>query len=52
MWEELADELNGEVNVAEVDATANNELARLYEIEGFPTLFFFEKVRVVELLEL
>ena len=44
--------MNGEVNVAEVDATANNELARLYEIEGFPTLFFYEKVRVVKLLKL
>lgn len=52
VWEELADELNGEVNVAEVDATANNELAKLYEIEGFPTLFFFEKVGVFKLLEL
>ncbi|KAK8828956.1 hypothetical protein WA538_000959 [Blastocystis sp. DL] len=42
IWEDLADALEGEVNVAQVDATENAILSDLYEIEGFPTLYFFE----------
>lgn len=45
IWEDLADALEGEVNVAQVDATENAILSDLYEIEGFPTLYFFENVR-------
>lgn len=36
--------MEGEVNVAQVDATENAILSDLYEIEGFPTLYFFENV--------
>lgn len=46
IWEDLADELKGEINVAEVDATANPVLSKLYKIEGFPTLYFFENVQL------
>lgn len=37
-----ATELKGEgVSLAKVDATEENELATKYEIQGFPTVFFF-----------
>ncbi|XP_059666070.1 protein disulfide isomerase-like 1-4 [Cornus florida] len=36
-----ATELKGEVVLAKVDATEENELAQKYEIQGFPTVFFF-----------
>ncbi|KNB46817.1 thioredoxin [Blastocystis sp. subtype 4] len=47
IWEDLADDLKGEINVAEVDATANPVLSKLYEIEGFPTLYFFENGKYI-----
>ncbi|XAR52369.1 Protein disulfide-isomerase [Bertholletia excelsa] len=36
-----ATELKGEVVLAKVDATEESELAQKYEIQGFPTVFFF-----------
>lgn len=54
VWEELADMVEGELNIAEVpmnsefllqvDATENDVLSKLYNIEGFPTLFYFYNV--------
>ena len=41
VWEDLADAVVGELNIAEVDATENNELSRMYSIKAFPTLIFF-----------
>lgn len=40
------------MNVAQVDATENAILSDLYEIEGFPTLYFFENVRSVSFVHL
>ncbi|KAI8032280.1 Protein disulfide isomerase-like 1-3 [Camellia lanceoleosa] len=36
-----ATELKGEVVLAKVDATEESELAQKYEIQGFPTVYFF-----------
>ncbi|OVA18085.1 Thioredoxin [Macleaya cordata] len=36
-----ATELKGKAVLAKVDATEENELAEKYEIQGFPTVFFF-----------
>ncbi|XP_077252921.1 protein disulfide isomerase-like 1-4 [Tasmannia lanceolata] len=36
-----ATELKGEAVLAKVDATEENDLAQKYEVQGFPTVFFF-----------
>ncbi|KAA8539324.1 hypothetical protein F0562_026016 [Nyssa sinensis] len=36
-----ATELKGEAVLAKVDATEENELAQKYDIQGFPTVYFF-----------
>ncbi|OVA10144.1 Thioredoxin [Macleaya cordata] len=36
-----ATELKGEVVLAKVDATEENELAQKYDVQGFPTVYFF-----------
>ncbi|KAE9278728.1 hypothetical protein PF001_g25032 [Phytophthora fragariae] len=41
VYEKVADELKGEVNVAKVDVTANSELGKRFGIRGFPTLLHF-----------
>lgn len=46
MYEELAQKLKGEVNVAKVDVPANRDLGTRFEIKGFPTLKFFSKGKV------
>eukprot|EP00607_Mallomonas_marina_P005995 CAMPEP_0182428380 /NCGR_PEP_ID=MMETSP1167-20130531/22702_1 /TAXON_ID=2988 /ORGANISM="Mallomonas Sp, Strain CCMP3275" /LENGTH=218 /DNA_ID=CAMNT_0024611259 /DNA_START=160 /DNA_END=816 /DNA_ORIENTATION=+ len=43
IWENLATELKGDINVAKVDATENGRLATRFGIEGFPTILFFHK---------
>ncbi|ETP54117.1 protein disulfide-isomerase domain [Phytophthora nicotianae P10297] len=41
IYEKVADDLKGEVNVAKVDVTANAELGKRFGIRGFPTLLHF-----------
>ncbi|EZG66962.1 thioredoxin domain protein [Gregarina niphandrodes] len=41
-WNELADALTNEVNVASVDATKNKMLAERFKIAGYPTLIYFK----------
>ncbi|KAG3113046.1 hypothetical protein PI124_g7947 [Phytophthora idaei] len=41
IYENVADELKGQVNVAKVDVTANAELGKRFGIRGFPTLLHF-----------
>mmetsp|Transcript_114383 Transcript_114383/g.277780 ORF Transcript_114383/g.277780 Transcript_114383/m.277780 type:complete len:206 (-) Transcript_114383:87-704(-) len=40
-WEEVATELKGQVNVAKVDATVHQKLAKRFKIGSYPTLIFF-----------
>jgi len=42
-YEAAAQELGSKVALAKVDATENQELAGLFHVEGFPTLFWFTK---------
>ncbi|EGZ21025.1 hypothetical protein PHYSODRAFT_354354 [Phytophthora sojae] len=41
IYEKVADELKGEVNVAKVDVTDNAELGKRFGIRGFPTVLHF-----------
>ncbi|CDI80419.1 thioredoxin, putative [Eimeria praecox] len=41
-WEELAKKLKGQINVAHLEATANPQTARRFNIRGYPTLLFFK----------
>ncbi|GMF38080.1 unnamed protein product [Phytophthora lilii] len=41
IYEKVADELKGEVNVAKVDVTANSDLGKRFGIRGFPTVLHF-----------
>lgn len=41
VWNELAAEVNKQVNVATVDATIHNDLSKRFEIRGYPTLILF-----------
>ena len=43
MYEELATDLLGQVNVAKVDVPANRDLGRRFDVAGFPTLKFLRK---------
>ncbi|CDJ43169.1 thioredoxin, putative [Eimeria tenella] len=42
VWEELATKLKGQINVAHLDATTNQQTARRFGIRGFPTLLYFK----------
>lgn len=44
VWEELATKLKGQINVAHLDATTNQQTARRFGIRGFPTLLYFKDV--------
>ncbi|OQR80607.1 hypothetical protein ACHHYP_17421 [Achlya hypogyna] len=48
VFEDVAQELDGTINVAKVDVTANEGLGRRFEIKGFPTILFFHKGSVYE----
>uniref|UniRef100_M4BCW7 Thioredoxin domain-containing protein n=1 Tax=Hyaloperonospora arabidopsidis (strain Emoy2) TaxID=559515 RepID=M4BCW7_HYAAE len=41
IYEQVADELKGEVNVAKVDVTEHPELGQRFGIRGFPTILHF-----------
>ena len=45
-YEELATSLLNEVNVAEVDVTANRALGSRFDVAGFPTLLFLKQGQV------
>jgi len=40
-WIELANDLKGEVVIAEIDATTNEALSKKFEVSGFPTLVYY-----------
>lgn len=46
VWEDVAKELEGKVNVAKVDVMANRALGTRFEIQGFPTLKLLSKGQV------
>ncbi|CAK4083638.1 unnamed protein product [Aphanomyces euteiches] len=48
IFEEVADELKGTLNVAKVDVTTNTQLGERFEIKGFPTILFFHKGSMYE----
>ncbi|CCI44524.1 unnamed protein product [Albugo candida] len=43
IFEEVATELKGTINVAKVDAIANRELGERFNIGGYPTIIFFRQ---------
>lgn len=47
-YEKVSEMLNGDVNVARVDVTANRELGTRFEIKGFPTIKFLSKGKVYD----
>ncbi|OQR82144.1 hypothetical protein THRCLA_11104 [Thraustotheca clavata] len=48
VYEEVAQELHGSVNVAKVDVTAHATLGKRFDIKGFPTILFFHKGSMYE----
>ena len=47
-YEQVADMLHGEVNVARVDVPANRELGTRFDVKGFPTIKFLSKGKVYD----
>ena len=57
IWEDIAETLDQEVNVAEVvfcgvielqiDATMEEKLAKRFNVDGFPTLLLMENVQTI-----
>ncbi|KAF4731250.1 hypothetical protein FOZ63_009409, partial [Perkinsus olseni] len=45
-WEDLADEMYGQVNVAAVDVTANTEVGSRFTIKRLPTLYMINHGKV------
>ncbi|TMW57207.1 hypothetical protein Poli38472_003132 [Pythium oligandrum] len=43
VYEKVADELKGKVNVAKVDATAHSALGKRFEIQGYPTILLLRQ---------
>ncbi|EQC28068.1 hypothetical protein SDRG_14162 [Saprolegnia diclina VS20] len=48
VYEDVANELHGTVNVAKVDVTANAALGQRFDIKGFPTILLFHKGSMYE----
>jgi|Transcript_9280 protein disulfide-isomerase-like protein len=46
VYEQVAEALKGEINVAKVDVTANREIGTRFEIKGFPTIKLLRKGKV------
>lgn len=47
-YEQVADMLQGDVNVARVDVPANRELGTRFDVKGFPTIKFLSKGKVYD----
>merc|ERR1719491_36299 len=47
IWEEVATELKGKVNVGKVDVTQNEPLGHRFEVQRFPTLMLFKGGKMV-----
>jgi len=43
IYEEVAKQLKGEINVSKIDVTANRDIGTRFEIKGFPTIKFLSK---------
>ncbi|DAZ94993.1 TPA: hypothetical protein N0F65_000625 [Lagenidium giganteum] len=43
VFEDVANELKGSVNVAKVDVTENSELGKRFDVRGYPTVFLFHQ---------
>ena len=41
-WNEAASKLKGKVKFAKVDATAENGLAQRFQIQGYPTIMYWD----------
>lgn len=48
VWEEVATELKGQVNVAKVDCTQHTQTSRRFGIRGFPTIKLLHHGTVIE----
>lgn len=46
IYDEVAEQLKGEINVAKVDVTANRALGSRFDIKGFPTVKFLKQGKV------
>lgn len=46
IFDEVAEKLKGEINVAKVDVTANRALGSRFDIKGFPTVKFLKQGKV------
>ena len=46
LYAEVADILDGEINVANVDVTANRDLGKRFDVKGFPTIKFISRGQV------
>ncbi|CAE7024339.1 PDIL2-2 [Symbiodinium natans] len=45
-WEQLANKLDGQVNVAKVDCTESQFVANMFDVHGYPTLKLISQGRV------
>eukprot|EP01084_Bolivina_argentea_P072003 130784_1 len=48
VWEEVATEVKGQVNIAKVDVTQNRALGKQFNVKGFPTLLLFRRGKMVK----
>ncbi|KAI8804380.1 hypothetical protein BJ742DRAFT_682126 [Cladochytrium replicatum] len=48
VWEELAQNLKGRVNIGKVDCTIEKKLCKFYEVRGYPTLKYFDESGTVD----
>jgi protein disulfide-isomerase-like protein len=48
VWEQLAIDLNGQINVAKLDCTENSYTAKRFDIRGFPTIKLLRQGKVYE----
>eukprot|EP01079_Euglenida_sp_SAG-EU17-18_P001014 gene1014-2616_t len=46
IWDELAADLEGKVNIAKVDCTVHSTICSRFKVKGYPTLQFFSQGRL------